>query len=152
MGDQLAARYKKMVVIYNVRSGEEQMLLHPEGKPRAMAWSPDGNRLASVWGGFWSAGSIKVSNSKTWETEWVLDGYTGEGPHFSWSPDSQLIASYGTQDPSIRFWSAVSKKEIGLIHDRAWNRDRIPQFRWNLQWRQDSRRLTIGNQSWKITR
>src|SRR5438067_2111633 len=72
-----------------------------------IAWSPDGQRLASA------------SNDKTirlWETAsgkhlQTLERHTGEVYSVAWSPDGQRLAS-ASDDNTIRLWETASGKAL----------------------------------------
>ncbi|MEO8969985.1 MAG: WD40 repeat domain-containing serine/threonine-protein kinase [Ktedonobacteraceae bacterium] len=85
----------------------------------ALAWSPDGNHIAS--------------SSSNWETAiWNVDtddppllylGHTGAVQTVAWSPDSQYIASGGA-DATVQIWNPLTGDTLYTYHGHtatAWN-------------------------------
>ncbi len=102
-------------------------------KVYAVAWSPDGTRIASAAG----AGDPKLDTDHTvqvWEatTGTLLLTYRGHTQAIiglDWSPDSKLIAS-ASYDGTVQVWEAATGKplltyrgHVKHVWDVAWSRD-----------------------------
>ena len=68
----------------------------------AVAWSPDGKRLA--YGG--ANALVYVWNKMTKKLDFVFQGHLGEIWSIAWSPDGTRIASAGV-DHTVRVWRAI---------------------------------------------
>lgn len=80
----------------------------------AVAWSPDGTRIAS--GG--DDGFARIWDAATGEELAVLAGHTHSVVGVSWSPDSQRVIT-ASLDHTARVWSAVSGNELLVIDGHA---------------------------------
>ena len=63
---------------------------------KAVAWSPCGQWLASVW----EDKMIFVYDAKTFEVKWLLRGHANLVMSVSWSPDGTRLAS-GSMDSTV---------------------------------------------------
>ncbi|MEV4510133.1 pentapeptide repeat-containing protein [Dactylosporangium sp. NPDC049525] len=91
----------------------------------AVAWSPDGTRLASGSGDY----SVRVWGAVTGAERLQLVGHTDWVRSVAWSPDGTRLAS-GGDDGSVRVWDAVTGAErlqlavhAGSVGAVAWSPD-----------------------------
>lgn len=112
---------------------------HPDGVV-AVAWSPDGTKIASAGAGgealIWNAatGSTMLSYS-------VSDGGTNVST-IAWSPDGSSIAS-GGNDETVRVWRSATGSRFAAFPDSDPNSNGIASVAWspNGQW------LTAANET-----
>src|SRR5579859_601160 len=80
-----------------------QPLVRLEGHKQpvdAMAWSPDGTRIASAS----EDKTIRIWNAATGESQYILRGHTDLVTYVAWSRDGKRIASV-SEDDKIRLWN-----------------------------------------------
>ena len=70
------------------------------GAVYALAWSPDGETIASAS----SDGTIRLWNPAVERMERSIEAHEGSVWGLAWSPDGQTLASAGT-DGAVRFWT-----------------------------------------------
>ncbi|HRF47166.1 MAG TPA: WD40 repeat domain-containing protein [Anaerolineales bacterium] len=80
----------------------------------ALAWSPDGDRLAAASIG----GPIAVFAAGAGERVYELAGHEFGTMALAWSPDGQMLASSG-QDGRIRLWSTASGEALMALEGGA---------------------------------
>lgn len=90
----------------------------------AIAWSPDGKRIAS--GG---PGRVHIWETKTGSNLLTYSGHTDKVYGLTWSPDGTRIAS-ASADKTVQVWSAFSGKNIftyrnhsSFVSTVAWSPD-----------------------------
>lgn len=90
-----------------------------------LAWSPDGNSLASCS----VDGSIIVWETSSGKSLGKLSGHHNAAISLAWTPDGNLLAS-GSYDQRILVWNANSLQEIaeislqhGEVNDISWSPD-----------------------------
>jgi len=110
-----------------VLSGHNDLVL-------SIAWSPDGNKLAS---GSYDH-SIKIWDVKTSENIITLLGHTDRITALAWSPDGEKFAS-GSSDGNITIWNTETWKKIMMFEIHG-NRVNI------LVWNPNSTILASGNE------
>src|SRR5215469_461355 len=98
----------------------------------ALAWSPDGTRLAVAG----RSKTVRVLDATTLKTRLSYRDHQHPILRVAWSPDSQRIASAG-QDNSVQVWDAKN----GLR--RFTSRSRSP-VAGGLAWSPDGQRLAAG--------
>ncbi len=81
---------------------------------RALAWSPDGARLAA---GF-DKGAIRVWDARTWAKPRLLRGHSGWVHSLSWSPDGRRLAS-GSGDKTVGIWKAETGRSLHILKGHA---------------------------------
>jgi Tol biopolymer transport system component len=143
------------VHIWNAHTGENLLLYHdntfidPLLDTLALAWSPNGEHIASACSFKYTDQTIHIWNPLTGQTVWKYQGHSGfllagfSVTAIEWSPDGRCIASSGSDkkikkiklDPteankSIHIWNPQTGRHIltcgedtGWIHDIAWSSD-----------------------------
>jgi WD40 repeat protein len=104
-------------------NGNEELNLKEHTEPvNAVAWSPNGIRLAS---------GSKDQMVRLWAADGlpgpVLKGHTGEVLGVAWSPDGKRLAS-ASRDTTVRLWSVDGTAGPvldgkGMLHSVAWSPD-----------------------------
>jgi eukaryotic-like serine/threonine-protein kinase len=91
----------------------------------AVAWSPDGTRIATAGGGG-TGSSVQVWDVTKNSIVASFNGHTGGVFTVAWSPDGQFIAS-GGGDKTVRIWSIATQQEVrvyqeheGAVNTIAW--------------------------------
>lgn len=91
----------------------------------AVAWSPDGTRIATAGGGG-TGSSVQVWDVTKNSIVASFNGHTGGVFAVTWSPDGQFIAS-GGGDKTVRIWSIATQQEVrvyqeheGAVNTVAW--------------------------------
>jgi len=111
---------------------------------RSVAWSPDGETLASAS----DDNSIKLWEVASGKQKATLSGYSGSVNSVAWSPDGDTLAS-GSEDGSIKLWDVASGKEKATLdgHSRAVK---------SVTWSPDGTSLASGSEDqsirlWNVT-
>jgi WD40 repeat protein len=116
------------VHLWNVQAGAEARLLRgPAARVRALAFSPDGKRLAA--GAAYPENSVHLWSVPAGEEVAVLRGHQNEVNTVAFSPDGSRLAS-GSLDKTVRLWDAragtlvaVLKGHTGWMHKLAFSPD-----------------------------
>jgi WD40 repeat protein len=108
----------------------DEFKLDSDSQAWAMAWSPDGRRLAV------GTTSHRVEVWGRGETNWVREasfkGHGAEVTHLEWSPTGDVIVSAGWDD-TVRLWGLKERREIA----------RQPSGFVRFQFSEDGRRLAM---------
>ncbi len=123
--------------VWEARTGEE--LLNLKGQHTSVAWSPDGQRLAS--GGSYDR-TVKVLEARTGKVLLDLKGHTDHVSSVAWSPDGKRIVSASTKldltklglpggnvSGEVKVWEARTGQELlnlkhtHGVHSVAWSPD-----------------------------
>ncbi len=103
-----------------------------------LAWSPDGDRLASsshdnaaiVWNVDTGEPIIKLEGHSD-STGWAIRD-------IAWSPDGEFLATASAGDSTVRIWDAKTGKELAA---QAGTGDVYSQQMWQVRWSPDGTRL-----------
>ncbi|KUO17097.1 hypothetical protein AQJ91_32945 [Streptomyces dysideae] len=98
-----------------------------------VAWSPDGNRLASAA----HDQTAIVWDLTTGTAATTLAGHSDFVEGIAWSPDGRHIAT-GADDRTVRVWSAATFEEIGVV---GVHQDKVTSVAWS----PDGTRLLTGS-------
>ena len=97
---------------------ENPMKNERNGRPRALAFSPDGSLLACGS----EDGTVKLWNSVTGKLIATFTGHLSTVHQLTFSPDGNTLAS-GSADGTVRFWNIKNKKPIqNQIAGHLWTR------------------------------
>jgi WD40 repeat protein len=81
------------------------------GYVSAVAWSPDGKRIASASGD----GTVQVWNASSGTTIYTYRGHDKDVFCLAWSPDGRYIASGGL-DTTVQVWDAGNGNRVYTFH------------------------------------
>ena len=92
------------VQMWNLKTGEHNLFRFSlRGNTSAVAWSPDGSKLAAI-----SGNSPVVCSAITGDIFSTYSGNTSAVLTLAWSPDGKWIAS-GCVDGSVQVWNATNQ-------------------------------------------
>ncbi len=96
-----AATGDRLATLSGHEGDDTPRLTGPVDGVRALAWSPDGTRLATAG----SDGTARLWDAATGEELTVFSDHEGEVTGVAWSPDGTRVATAG-RDGTIRLWDA----------------------------------------------
>jgi WD40 repeat protein len=117
LSDGLGRTAPGEVKVWDAQTGVAALTLKdPTGPVMGVAWSPDGQRLASA---SWD-GTVKVWDARTGRLIWTLKGHVGEVRSVAFSPDGKRLASgsttYQMRGPrvvgEVKLWNAETGREV----------------------------------------
>jgi WD40 repeat protein/tRNA A-37 threonylcarbamoyl transferase component Bud32 len=102
------------VLVWDAQTGREMRSLRgPAGNVEAVAFSPDGARLATGWGQ-----DVRIWDIKSGKQLLVLQGHRDRVLGVAFSPDGQRLAS-ASWDGTVRVWDAPSGHESFTLCGRS---------------------------------
>ena len=100
-GDRFASCTGQLVDIWDARTGRNLLHIRAHSTDaRAIAWSPDGQRIATGGDGR----LIRIWNAHTGEDMLTLRGHDNSIDNLAWSPDGRCLAS--SDGKTVRIWDA----------------------------------------------
>jgi WD40 repeat protein len=111
------------VGLWNIVNGQINALQVPATETQ---WKPDGTQLAIADN---QDGTIRITNTTTWQSAFTLLGHIGGVVDVEWSPDGAKIASAGV-DNKVRIWNAATGSSLfelsghtAVVSAVAWNQN-----------------------------
>lgn len=99
------------VKMWEAATGKALLSLKVQGsRVDSVAFSPDGNRLATAW----EDKAIRVWDTTTGKELFALKGHADEVKVVAWSPDGKRLAS-GSRDSTVRVWDIADRKEVQTL-------------------------------------
>jgi dipeptidyl aminopeptidase/acylaminoacyl peptidase len=128
--DMMADRARSAIWLVDIKTGAQTPLVSAPGTHSALAWSPDGERLAYVSNSGAERAQLFVRWMSTGETARVAD-LTAAPAQLAWSPDGHSIAFTDfTPDEKAKLGAAPAKPEgavwaapLGIITDVTYRSD-----------------------------
>lgn len=130
-GSRMVITYGRTIEVLETGSGRTRLAWQVEANPtepqRALAISPDGQRLA--WG---SADRVlRIWELSTGREVAAFSGHSGRITSLDWSPDGQRVIS-GSVDSTARIWEVASRRSVAelTMQDPVRGVDYSPDGRW----------------------
>lgn len=115
VGYVLAIAEGGSITLYDAQSGQRLRLFEgPPGDIFSLAWSHDGQKLAS------SArdNSIRIWHSESTKALHVMRGHRGDVLGIAWAPDDRSLAS-ASKDSTLRIWEAETGRQTDRLEGHA---------------------------------
>jgi eukaryotic-like serine/threonine-protein kinase len=121
------------VKMWNLKTGANTLFRFSQrGNTGAVAWSPDGSKLAAI-----SGNSPLVCSAITGDIFSTYSGNTSEVLTLAWSPDGTWIAS-GCVDGSVWVWDATTRRTQATYYGHMSEVNTVA-------WSPDSRQIASGS-------
>ena len=100
------------VKVWDAQTGQELLTLKGHtGRSRSVAFSPDGKRLASGIGTYWTSGEVKVWDAQTGQELLTLKGHTGWSTAWPSARTANAWPALVGQD-TVKVWDAQTGQEL----------------------------------------
>jgi WD40 repeat protein len=113
----LGWRMQGEVYVWDTTTGQAQLALRSDHRLSAIAFSPDGCRLAAA-GGDASEGTASLWDTTTGRETGKLHGHTKWMTSIGFSPDGQRLVT-GSGDRSLKLWDATTHREVLTLSGHA---------------------------------
>lgn len=128
-----AALDNESVKMWNLKTGENNLFLFSQrGNTSAVAWSPDGSKLAALNGS-----SPMVCSAMTGDILAIYSSNTSAVLALAWSPDGKWIAD-GCVDGNVRVWDATTGRTQVVYSGHTAEVNAVA-------WSPDSRQIASGS-------
>jgi WD40 repeat protein len=112
--DLASGSYDQSIKLWDVKTGKLlQTLKGDSGSVKSVAYSPDGQTLASG-----SYDQTKLWDVKTGKLLQTLKGHSGSVKSVAYSPDGQTVAS-GSDDNTIKLWNVKTGKLLQTLEGHS---------------------------------
>jgi serine/threonine protein kinase/WD40 repeat protein len=129
-----SSREDPRVEIRDVESGQTSLTLTNPTGASAVAWSPDGKRLATACVDF----NIYVWDAETGQRQAVLEGHFGTILSVAFNHAGNLLASSGW-DGMSRLWNPDTGRQIASHPGEGWTLQFSPDDRFLVGWQRNAR-------------
>lgn len=119
------------ITVWDVETAE---LVEFDESISAVAYSPDGNRLASAS----RNGAVRIWDAKSGEVVGTSEGHRSRALAVTFSPDGSRIASGGFDD-TVRVWDAENASEVARLEGHS-------SWIYSVSYSPDGRHLASGSQ------
>jgi eukaryotic-like serine/threonine-protein kinase len=140
-GQTIACRAGAAIHLCNQDLKTRKILTGHRESVNQLAWSPDGNHLASCS----DDGSAKIWDAHEGTLLQTLDGHGAAVFTVAWDPAGTRLAT-GSWDLTVRIWDPLSGTEICAFDQPAG----IVQMIYAVAWNPDGRRIAVGDVEGRI--